>query len=117
MIYEVVKVLLSAGVIVAVSQLAKTNVTLGALVNSLPIVSIMAMLWLYTDTRDVEKIAALSTNTFWLVLPTLPMFLVLPWLLRRGVGFPAALASACLLTVVLAALTVIALRRLGIDAG
>jgi len=94
MIYEVVKVLLSAGVIVAVSQLAKTNVTLGALVNSLPIVSIMAMLWLYTDTRDVEKIAALSTNTFWLVLPTLPMFLVLPFLLRLGWSFYPALTVA-----------------------
>jgi len=85
--YYLIKVFISAGIIVGVSQLAKTNVTLGALLNSLPLVSILAMLWLYTDTRDVDRIAALSTSTFWLVLPTLPMFLVLPFLLRTGWGF------------------------------
>ena len=92
MTYYVIKVFISAGVIVAVSQLAKTNVTLGALLNALPIVSILALVWLYTDTRDTAKIAELSLSTFWLVLPTLPMFLVLPFLLKTGWSFYPALA-------------------------
>ena len=92
MTYYLIKVFISAGIIVGVSQLAKTNVTLGALLNSLPLVSILAMLWLYTDTRDVDRIAELSTGTFWLVLPTLPMFLVLPFLLRTGWSFYPALS-------------------------
>ena len=94
MTYYVIKLFLSAGIIVAVSEIAKRNVTLGALVNSLPILSILAMVWLYVDARDTAKIAEFSISTFWLVLPTLPMFLVLPVLLRMGWSFSPALAAS-----------------------
>ena len=87
MLYYATKVLLSAAIIVVVSEVAKANVTLGALIKSLPLISILAMVWLYVDTRDVARISELSVSTFWLVLPTLPMFLVLPALLRHGLGF------------------------------
>lgn len=91
MFYYLTKLLLSAGIIVVVSEVAKANATLGALIKSLPLISILAMIWLYVDTRDVGKIAELSVSTFWLVLPTLPMFLVLPALLKNGFGFYSAL--------------------------
>lgn len=91
MLYYLTKLLLSAGIIVVVSEVAKANATLGALIKSLPLISILAMIWLYVDTRDVTKIAELSASTFWLVLPTLPMFLVLPALLKNGFGFYASL--------------------------
>jgi hypothetical protein len=90
--YYLVKLLLSAGIIVVVSEVAKVNAGLGALIKSLPLISILAMIWLYVDTQDTGRIAELSTSTFWLVLPTLPMFLVLPALLKSGMAFYPSLA-------------------------
>ena len=92
--YYVAKVIVSAVIIVVVSEVAKVSAGLGALIKSLPLVSILAMIWLYVDTRDNGIIAELSVSTFWLVLPTLPMFLVLPWLLRQGWEFYGALATS-----------------------
>src|SRR5512146_229005 len=94
MLYYIVKLLLSAGIIVVVSVVAKHNAALGALIKSLPLISILAMIWLYVDTHDTGKIAELSFSTFWLVLPTLPMFLVLPALLKAGFGFYASLGMS-----------------------
>ena len=94
MTYYLIKRLVSAGIIVVVSEVAKFNAGLGALIKSLPLVSVLAMIWLYVDTHDTARIAELSTGTFWLVLPTLPMFLVLPALLRLGWGFYPALAAS-----------------------
>ncbi len=92
--YYLIKLLLSATIIVVVSEVAKVSAGLGALIKSLPLISILAMIWLYVDTHNVETISELSVSTFWLVLPTLPMFLVLPWLLRHGWGFYSALAGS-----------------------
>jgi hypothetical protein len=92
--YYLLKLVLSAGIIVTVSEVAKVNAGLGALIKSLPLVSILAMVWLYRDTHDAAKVAEVSTATFWLVLPTLPMFLVLPMLLRHGWGFYVSLAAS-----------------------
>ena len=94
MLYLVIKTLLSAVIIVAISELGRRSSLLGALLASLPLTSLLAFLWLYRDTHDTAKIAALSTSIFWLVLPSLVLFLALPALLRRGVHFPAALALA-----------------------
>jgi hypothetical protein len=112
--YYTVKVLLSAGIIVAVSEVAKVNVTLGALIKSLPLVSILAMIWLYVDTADAGRISELSTSTFWLVLPTLPMFLVLPALIRNGLGFYSSLAISIAVMAICYAAAVPVLARFGI---
>jgi hypothetical protein len=112
--YYAVKVLLSAGIIVAVAEVAKFNVTLGALIKSLPLISILAMIWLYADTRDTAKIAELSIGTFWLVLPTLPMFLVLPALLKHGLGFYSSLAISIAVMALCYAAAVPVLARFGI---
>jgi len=87
MIYYIVKVALSALIIVAISELAKRSSALAALLASLPLTSLLAFVWLYVDTGEVEKIARLSDDIFWLVLPSLVLFVVLPVLLRQGVGF------------------------------
>lgn len=113
--YYAVKVLVSAGIIVAVSEVAKVNVSLGALIKSLPLISILAMIWLYVDTHDTGRIAELSTSTFWLVLPTLPMFLVLPALLRNGLGFYASLAISVAVMAACYLVAVPLLARLGIQ--
>jgi len=105
-LYYATKLILSAAIIVVVSEVAKHSAGMGALIKSLPLVSILAMIWLYVDTQDTGKIADLSVGTFWLVLPTLPMFLVLPALLRNGLGFypslgiSVAVMAACYLVAV-----------------
>ena len=73
------------------------------------------MIWLYRDTGDVTKIAELSVSTFWLVLPTLPMFLLLPWLLRHGWGFYAALTTSLGAMLVCYVLAVPVLARFGVS--
>jgi uncharacterized membrane protein (GlpM family) len=90
--YLVVKTLISAVIIVAVSELSRRSSLLGGLLASLPLTSLLAFVWLFRDTHDTGKIAALSTSIFWLVLPSLVLFLILPFLLRRGFHFPSALA-------------------------
>ena len=101
MLYLAIKALLSGIIIAAVSEIAKRWQGFGALVASLPLISILGMLWLWRDTKDVERMAAHAEGTFWFVLPSLPMFLLIPFLLRRGVGFYPALLSGCALTIAL----------------
>jgi hypothetical protein len=92
MTYTFLKFAISAALIVAVSEISKRSSLIGGLFASLPLVSLLAMIWLYRDTRDTQKVAALSTSIFWLVLPSLVLFLALPVLLKRGINFYPALA-------------------------
>ena len=115
MLYIAMKALLSGVIIAIVSEVAKRTPGLGALILSLPLISILAFIWLWRETSDAEGIAALSQSTFFFVLPTLPMFLVLPALLKGGAGFWPALGLSSLLTIVLYAATVWALGRFGIS--
>lgn len=114
MTYYLVKLFLSAGIIVVVSEIAKHSAGLGALIKSLPLISILAMIWLYVDTQDTGKISQLSIATFWLVLPTLPMFLVLPALLKNGLGFYPSLAISVAVMAVCYLIAVPLLARIGI---
>lgn len=101
MVYLIIKALLSAVIIVAVSEIAKRSPAAGALVASLPLVSILGMIWLWRDTQDPVRMASHVGATFWFVLPSLPMFLLMPVLLRQGIGFWTALLAGCALTVLL----------------
>ena len=101
MYYLIVKALLSGVIIAAVSEIAKRSPGFGALVASLPLVSVLGMIWLWRDTGDRVRMAAHAEATFWFVLPSLPMFLLIPYMLRHGWSFWAALALGCLLTVLL----------------
>lgn len=101
MLYLVIKAVLSGIVIAAVSVIAKRSPGIGALVASLPLVSVLGMIWLWRDTRDPVRMAAHAGATFWYVLPSLPMFLLIPALLARGVPFWLALTLGCLLTIAL----------------
>ena len=99
MLQLVIKVLLTAAVVVAVSEIAKRSSFWGALLASLPLTSLLAFVWIYLETGNTQGIAALSQSIFWLVLASLPLFLVLPSLLKMGWPFWPSLASACLVTV------------------
>ena len=87
MAYIIIKTILTAVIIVGISEIGKRYTTFAALLAALPLTSLLAMIWLYSDTKDVERIADLSISIFWLVLPTLLFFLVLPWLLRQQYNF------------------------------
>jgi hypothetical protein len=101
MLYLAIKAALSGLIIAAVSEIAKRWPGFGALVASLPLISILGMLWLWKDKPDTANMAAHVEGTFWYVLPSLPMFLLIPFLLRKGMGFYPALLSGCGLTILL----------------
>jgi hypothetical protein len=88
---------------------------LSALLIALPFTSLVAMVWMQAEKQGAAKIANHAEGTFWFVLPTLPMFLILPWMLRHGWGFWPALVANCLLTTGLFWLTVVVLRRFGLN--
>lgn len=95
------KALVSGILVAAISTLARRYPGWGGLVASLPLVSVLSMLWLYGETRDVERVAQLSLGAFWFFLPSVPMFLIIPALLRAGVGFAPTMAVACGVTIFL----------------
>jgi len=114
MIYLILKAVISGLVVVAASEVAKRFPGFGGLIASLPLVSVLGMIWLWRDTLDADGMAAHATGTFWFVLPSLPMFLLIPLLLKRGVGFWPALAAGCVLTMALYGLTLWLGPRLGL---
>ena len=100
MAYIIIKTLLTAGIIVAISEIGKRYTTFAALLAALPLTSLLAMIWLYVDTRDAGRIADLSISIFWLVLPTLLFFLVLPWMLRQQYNFWLSLAVSSVVMII-----------------
>ena len=115
MTYLVVKALISGLIIAIVSEVAKRSPGIGALLTALPLISILAMIWLWRDTSDAGRIANYAEATFWYVLPTLPMFLVLPALIRSGWGFWPALGVSSALTIALYLLVMWLLPKFGIE--
>jgi hypothetical protein len=105
MSYLLLKFGLSAAVLVTVSEIAKRNSVWAALLASLPLTSLLAFIWLYLDTHDTQKVAALSSNIFWLVIPSLVLFPTLGALLRSGMSFWLAMAGACIATLLTYAAT------------
>ena len=114
MLYLALKAAVSGVLIAIASTLAKRYPGFGALIASLPLVSVLGMIWLWHEKPDRETMAAHAGATFWYVLPSLPMFLLIPALLRHGLGFWPALPAGCLLTILLYAATTWAAPRLGI---
>ncbi len=109
----ITKYLITAGLVVGISELAKRSDRLGGLVAALPLVTLLTLVWLYVERQPAERIANHAWYTFWYVLPTLPMFLAFPWMLSRW-GFWGALAGSAVLTVLCFVLTAWAVRPLGI---
>ncbi|MBP8927060.1 MAG: DUF3147 family protein [Pseudomonadales bacterium] len=110
----ITKYLLTAGVVVLVSELARRSDRLGAFVAALPLVTVLVLIWLHLEHAPQAKIANHAWYTFWYVLPTLPMFLVFPLLLAR-IGFWLTLLVCVLLTVLLFGLFAALLRPFGIE--
>ena len=114
MLYFIVKAVLSGLIVAAVSEIARRNPGWGGLLASLPLTSLLAMLWVWRDTHDGERVAELAGSAFWFILPSLPLFLALPWLLRSGVTFWLSMAIVITGTLALYAAWFWAAPRLGI---
>jgi hypothetical protein len=92
MAYYITKFMITAILIVIISEVAKRSSFIGAVLASIPITSVMAMIWLYADTKDVTRVSNLAKSIFWLVLPSLALFVILPILLKRGLNFYLSIA-------------------------
>jgi hypothetical protein len=112
--YLILKALASGVIIAIVSEVAKRAPGFGALIASLPLISVMGMIWLWRDKPDVALLSDHATATFWYVLPSLPMFLLIPALLGRGWGFWGALIAGCGLTIILYLVMTLVLGRFGV---
>jgi len=99
--YLALKAALSGILIAIISEVAKRYPGIGGLIASLPLVSVLGMIWLWRDRPDVSNMAAHAEATFWFVLPSLPMFLLIPAMLRHGFSFWVSLIAGCMLTVAL----------------
>jgi hypothetical protein len=111
----IIKYAVTAALIVLVSEVAKRSDKLGALLSSLPFVTLMVMIWLHLERQGNQKIGNHAYYTFWYVLPTMPMFLVMPWLMAKGVNFWLALAICAAVTMVSFAVTAVVAKRLGVN--
>ncbi|MDX1572524.1 MAG: DUF3147 family protein [Methylophaga sp.] len=107
------KYLITAGLVVLISEIAKRSDKLGALLAALPLVTILTLMWLYFENQPTEKIANHAWYTFWYALPTLPMFLLFPWLLHRY-GFWMAMGVSVPVTVLTFALLAMTVKHFGI---
>jgi hypothetical protein len=114
MLHTAIKVLLTAVLVVAISEVAKRSTLLGGIVASLPLTSLLAFIWLYGETGDTGKIADLSVSIFWYVLPSLVLFIALPMLLGRGIDFWLSLLIASALTFAAYLLMTVILARFGV---
>jgi hypothetical protein len=107
----IVKTFISALIIVVVVEISKRSSTLAAFLLALPIVSITTFVWIYVDSKDKIKIADISQETFWYVIPTLPMFLIMGWMLRNDYNFYLSLFGCGVLTASIFAITQYLLAR------
>ena len=113
--YLVLKALLSGVIVAAASEAGRRSSLLGAVLVSLPLTSLLAIVWLYRDTHDTQEVAALSWSILWVIVPSVVFFLVLPVALKSGVAFWGALLLACAATAAAYALWIWGARHLGFD--
>lgn len=114
----VFKYLITSFVVVLISEVAKRTDKVGALIAALPMVTVLAMTWMFFELKgdeQTEKIANHAWYTFWYVIPTMPMFLLIPWLLRKGWHYGWTMLVSCILTAVLFVLTAWVMKRFGVD--
>ena len=114
MLYLFIKAAVSGAIVAAVSEIARRYPGWGGLLASLPVTSLLAMIWLYRDSSDAERVAELSISTVWFFLPSIPLFIVLPALIRAQVGFWPSMAICVIGTLALYACWFWAAPRLGV---
>lgn len=108
------KVVITALLIVVIAEISKRSSFIAALLASLPLISLLAIIWLYEETKDVQKVSDLAVGVFWLVIPSLVLFISLPVLLKYQVNFYLSLLFSIILTIGAYGLMLLVLGRFGI---
>ena len=109
-----IRAILSGVIIALIAYVGRKAPAAGALIASLPLISILGMIWLWRDTGDTKLLADHAEATFYFVIPSLPMFLLIPWMLRGGSGFWTSLGGGIALTVILYFITAMLAARIGV---
>jgi hypothetical protein len=115
MVWYLTKLVITAALIVLISEVSKRSSLVGAILASVPLVSVLGMIWLYVDTRDVSKIASLSTSIFWLVLPSLSLFVALPVLLTHQLPFYLSMTIGLVIMIACYFAMVLMLGKFGVE--
>lgn len=115
MIYYVIKVVISSVLIVAISEVSKKSSLIGGILASVPLVSVLGMIWLYIDTHSADKVSQFSTSVFWLVIPSLSLFIVLPFFLKMKMNFYIALPISLVVMIIFYYLMIFILGKIGIE--
>lgn len=110
----IIKVIISALIIAIVSKVSQRSATIGAILVSLPLTSILALIWLFNDTKDVQKVIDLSESIFWIVIPSLVFFLALSYFLKQDMKFHWAMILSSVITIISYNIYIFILRKLGI---
>jgi len=113
--YYLVKLILSAVIIVFISEISKSNTFFGSLFASIPTISLLAIIWLFYDTGDISKIRQLSIGIFWLTLPSLVFFITFPIFLKNGFNFILSIVLSIVLTIVSYKIFIIILKKFKIN--
>ena len=114
MIYNIVKILISAILIALISEVSKRSTFFGAILASIPLVSVIAMIWLYIDTNDSLQVVQLSKSIFWLVIPSLVLFITFPFFIRLQLSFYTALSASLIAMVITYFITIAILDKFDI---
>ena len=111
MIYYIAKIVITTILIVLISEISKRSTLVGSILASIPLMSVLAMTWLYVDTGSNAKVIELSTSIFWLVIPSLTLFISLPLLIKKGIGFYPSMAMSMTLTIIAYYLMILILEK------
>jgi hypothetical protein len=115
MLYYTIKTIITLVLILAIAEIAKRSSVMAGIFASVPLISVLAMVWLYVDTHDAEKVATLARSIFWLVLPSLSLFISLSILLAQGINFWISLAASLVLMIGCYLLTIYLLKYTGFN--
>ncbi len=115
MSYYIVKIVITSLLIVAISEISKRSSLVAAIIASIPLISVLAMVWLYVDTKDIASVSSLANKIVWLVIPSLALFISLPILLKKGLNFYASMGLSIIITIACYYLMVLFLSRYGIN--
>ena len=99
MAYYITKLIITALLIVLISEIAKRSSLAGALLAAIPLVSILAMTWMYIDTNNSDSAIEFSNRIVWLIAPSMTLFIVFPLLIKKGLGFYPSMLVSILMTV------------------
>ena len=110
-----IKVFISSGIILLVSEIAKKDNLFGSLIASIPLISVLSMIWLYVDTNDINKVKALANGILWMIVPSMSLFIVLPILINCGIKFYLSLTISILVTMICYLLTISLMNYFGFE--